>query len=773
MDKRIAEKDHTLSDADRYLFRLQRERTNRQKHASRFSLLDHTDYDEQGEAGANPSGAAPFLPGVDESPLPSDDEQDADEEALFTRKEGTSDDARTAQGEQSAAPGNAMGSGNEADDAPRTRREIMDEVMQKSKSFKAQRQWEKHETDEQTARLDSGLPEIMRLLTQAEAEVAPDPAPALTLPSALKKKVPQAEPVEAAVSSSKAFEYDSVYRMLASEKRARPTDRMLTEEETAEKERDRLVELENLRKRRMQSIDDDQPVVDASNKRKSHVRKGADDLDDGFEHDSDSDVIPVEDQGDALEEDVASDAESDHDKPVGCASSFWNSFSAADVVATKAETQEVPFVYSKCPANVMELQALLKCTTAAQRGDILDRVSKCFAISLDSGRNPRRLERLLECMLFWMERLVEVDSTHIASVVEELDVLLVRVHSFGNTFERTISSWGRALVLKCSKKLEDGDKGLATCWDVSDILLLRCVARLFPSSDLRHGVSTPLALLLSEALGMFRVKCVADVALGTFVGRVLMEVIGGRSGYSPELARFLGDVLSASSELSEEDEQKEDVGLGNVFRRVEDVSECEPLRLSDCKLLISGEEASVSLAGSVLLATASLTEALFDDWLVHADLVFAHTTLRHIPVRSIRMRMCALLADCGKGREALTLYAKRERKVLKMLNPKMRSTESGVYHKRGKTRIGGGEDVDEKSMAVKRVRRALRKEVRGMTRDVRKDAADNASIWFEEERVRRERADAKDKEVRLFMETQQSTWRAAEKKQKKLSGKQW
>ena len=107
----------------------------------------------------------------------------------------------------------------------------------------------------------------------------------------------------------------------------------------------------------------------------------------------------------------------------------------------------------------------------------------------------------------------------------------------------------------------------------------------------------------------------------------------------------------------------------------------------------------------------------------------------------------------------------------KSLNPKFTAV-NGVYKKYDRHRTGAS-SVQQTEDALKRIRKSLRKEERGYARDLRKEAL--MAAWSQNafETAKRAHADSKAKELKLFLEGQQSTWNKSVKRQKKLSGRKW
>ena len=67
----------------------------------------------------------------------------------------------------------------------------------------------------------------------------------------------------------------------------------------------------------------------------------------------------------------------------------------------------------------------------------------------------------------------------------------------------------------CLDVTADNKRTLCLCSGARDVLLLKLWATVFPVSDKRHPVTTPLALLTSSYLSLCPVTCHRDAAIGT------------------------------------------------------------------------------------------------------------------------------------------------------------------------------------------------------------------------------------------------------------------
>ncbi|CAI5979229.1 unnamed protein product, partial [Closterium sp. NIES-65] len=75
------------------------------------------------------------------------------------------------------------------------------------------------------------------------------------------------------------------------------------------------------------------------------------------------------------------------------------------------------------------------------------------------------------------------------------------------------------------------------------LLLLRLWALIFPSSDFRHPVMTPVSLLLGQFLSCCPVRSTKDVAAGLFISALLLNMVSQSRRFVPEALNFLHALL--------------------------------------------------------------------------------------------------------------------------------------------------------------------------------------------------------------------------------------
>ncbi|KAJ2997871.1 nucleolar complex protein 14 [Globomyces sp. JEL0801] len=232
MDRRIGEHDPTLSIEDKMLERFMKEKTKNIRANAMYNLEEEDELTHLGQS----------LSGFDDAGLeavPNDDESDGMIDASIVKY-------------------THFGGFDEGNDpnAKKSRNEIMKEVIAKSKMYKRERQQQKEFDQEMTEKLDEDLDEIRGLLapmgtpkpvTEGKMVVSADRlkliSGEITRPTETQEKVD--------------LDYDKYIREMVYDRRAKPTDRIKSEEELALEAKLELEQLEEARIKRMNGIVDE------------------------------------------------------------------------------------------------------------------------------------------------------------------------------------------------------------------------------------------------------------------------------------------------------------------------------------------------------------------------------------------------------------------------------------------------------------------------------------------------------------------------------------
>ncbi|GLT28770.1 hypothetical protein SLA2020_036780 [Shorea laevis] len=285
VDKRIGEQNETLGEFDKAIMRSQRERQLALSKKSKYNLSDgeEDDYEFPG------LGPLPERDDFEDEMLSDDDNDDGD----GGKRNSTILKSLNSQEVKNPSEGELV-EGEE--NKHKSKKEIMEEVILKSKYFKAQKAKDKEENEQLMEELDksfSSLVQSQKLVSLTEPRKM-NALRALVnkdLPSEQLKKdnIPVTQNAET-YKQDQPDSYDKLVNEMILDMRARPSDRTKTPEEIAQEERERLEQLEEERQKRMlttdDSSDDDGENVEKESTQRPRSISG-DDLGDSFSVDED------------------------------------------------------------------------------------------------------------------------------------------------------------------------------------------------------------------------------------------------------------------------------------------------------------------------------------------------------------------------------------------------------------------------------------------------------------------------------------------------------
>ncbi|CAI5721107.1 unnamed protein product [Peronospora destructor] len=509
-DKRLGEQDLTLSMEDKMMARFQTERKRKMRNASMFVLHD------------------------------SDSEQEENDDALFLTHKGTkigADDDydilnvdRMSDEEVEDEEGRKMdrdivnklhfGGGKGDVDAPKTEegdgkrkthKEVMQEVMMKAKLYKAERQKNKNSQEDATDKLDQGFADLRGLL-----EFRPTRANG-------KDVIPV-----------QMDDFDKLTRELVYEAKAKATERRMSPEETAAKERDRLAQLEKKRVLRMHGADADDIDSDDAGKRmskkdKRKAKKGKtpqlimmpptdDDLtdvyavDDRFAADAEEEKMEDAEDGDdskELDESEEEEFEADfvEDSDVGDEEKVTNEEARKkeeeeEEIEVESDEEmekqkrlqdaekaaaELPFVFD-CPESPEELATIFKKharKSFEKRGLILERIVTYYNPRL-SVENKSKMKRFFAVTVRQFLIFAEQHAAH----KHDLDLLAKTMYTIAQQMGDTAAMVVRELLAQLYRRLHK--RATISAWPtLPQLLLFKALTCIFPTSDLRHNVISP------------------------------------------------------------------------------------------------------------------------------------------------------------------------------------------------------------------------------------------------------------------------------------------
>ncbi|KAL4996534.1 nucleolar protein 14 [Aspergillus recurvatus] len=628
MDRRFGENDPTMTPEERAAERYARASQKKLRKDSMFNL------EEEDEEEFTLTHKGESLSFGDGDGVQDDFEEDMDADDMSDTEKPRK---RKRFIDDPEAEDDGLQDEEEVPERKKSKHEVMQEVIAKSKFYKAQRQMAKEDDDELREELDKGLPELFDMLRGVKPPPKPEPP---------KDDLAGMNPDRAAIMQGQSQgdtekEYDQRLKQLTFDKRSMPTDRTKTEEERVEEEAQRLKKLEEERIRRMRGEDVSENEAEAVEEEEDSEGseeeslpddakdfglqqpmnystsrpEGVDDeddfiLDDLVETRSDVSLSFVEDDEDmsgSEEESEEGEEEEEEDELINGITMPGDK--SGDAPAPDAEIADNGLAYTyPCPNSHEEFLDTIKDVSYQDLPTVIQRIRALHHPRLHSD-NKAKLGRFAGILVQHAAYMVEQPQHLPFAIVENV---LRHIHSLAKSYPESVSLAFRAQLREIA-----ADRPLSL--RPGDLVILTGIATIFPTSDHFHAVSTPAHLCLGRYLGQGPVNSLSDLCTGTYAASLAVQYQTISKRYMPE---FLNYVLNALCILSPEEHPSK---LGSFPLR----QPTEPLRLRPSKPLstrklkfwdISAETESDSKSGpedlklSLITTLSSLLNTASDLW---------------------------------------------------------------------------------------------------------------------------------------------------------------
>ncbi|ESW17858.1 hypothetical protein PHAVU_007G274500 [Phaseolus vulgaris] len=801
VDRRIGENDHALDEFGKAILRSQRERQLNMK-LSKKSKYHLSDGEEDDFEGIDSLGRDDF----EEEMLPDDVDAETHEEIDLVQR-------------RMQIPGENVVDGEEH--RHKSKKEVMEEIILKSKFYKAQKARDKEENEHLVEELDKDFTSLVHseaLLSLTE----PNKMKALKAlvnsnEQSNKDHIPTSRKMENSVQE-KPDDYDKLVKQMGLEMRARPSDRTKTPEEIAQEEKERLEQLEEERQKRMvaaeDSSDEDNSDSEKASEQKPRSLSG-DDLGDSFsvneqimtkkgwvdeilerkdedsasEDDDGEDSDDLESSEDADEEsdeglekhekdlslkdweqsddddDIGADSEdgdeddSDEDKQTDSEDldGVEERLDAAvhikakrddsvknvkrdkdssnekkiNVGVKQSKESDIPYII-EAPKTFEELCSLVDECSNSNIILIVNRIRKSNPITL-AAENRKKMQVFYGILLQYFAVLANKKPLNI----ELLNLLVKPLIEMSTEIPYFAAICARRRIESTRKQfIESIKKSESSSWPSSKTLcLLRLWSMIFPCSDFRHPVMTPVILLMCEYLMRCPIVSGRDIAIGSFLCSMLLSVFRHSRKFCPEAIMFLQTSLLATTEskhISDEDSQlyhlMELKALKPILRIHETVNAISPLNFF--KIIDLPEDSSffteVGFRASVLVTVVETLQGYVDVYkgLSSFPEIFL-PILRILNEIEEQKNMPNSLRDKIKDVAEIIklkvdelhtlrrpLQMRKQKPVpIKMLNPKFEEN----YVK------GRDYDPDRERAELKKLKKQLKREAKGAARELRKD----------------------------------------------------
>jgi nucleolar protein 14 len=552
VDRRIGENNPSMAPEDRMLQRYARQRSKRD---SMFNLEDDEAGGEDAEeallthGGRSIAGLATDDIVRDDFDVEAEGLADDDDDELFTRptkKRRLSEEIAEMEAKNAAEL--------EESGRKKSKKEVMEEVIAKSKLYKYERQQTKEDDEAIRAKLDQGLPDLMALLRGVPAKPPPPVQhmePTKPAASAIHPDRLAFMDTDEAKAKQAEKEYDKRLRQLAMDTRAAPTERTKTEEERVKDNAQRLKELEDKRLRRMKGeeesevekdyrkgpdmIDEDeQDDEDEDNEAAefglddvSRGKKAAFDVEDEDEFIIDEDLVAsgsdVDEDFDEDDEDEDEEAEPDDDSEFLADVLHQDSKTSDRKLDTKEGPSHLAYTYP-CPQNHAQFLDILKGISDEDMPVVIQRIRALYHPQL----NAQNKEKLSLFATALVDHVAYMGSQ--GTKLNIVETVIRHVHSLSRTYPESIGSAFRAHL---------GGMHERGTLEAGDLIILTAIGSIYPTSDHFHQVVTPAVTIMARWLGMNTPpKTPQDLTIGVYVVALALNYQTFSKRFMPETVRF-------------------------------------------------------------------------------------------------------------------------------------------------------------------------------------------------------------------------------------------
>ncbi|KAJ7943307.1 nucleolar protein 14 [Quillaja saponaria] len=796
VDNRIGEQNDELDEFGKAIIRSQRELQLKLNKKVKYNLSDG---EEEGEDFSDGLGAFPEKDDFEDEMLPDDeDEESASLKQINARNVQSPRDIGLMEAEENKH---------------KSKKEVMEEIISKSKFFKAQKAKDKEENEHFMEELDKKFTSLV----QSDVLLSlTDPSKMNALKALVNKSIPNEISNKGSSSSNRRTEnfeqekpdyYDKLVKEMALEMRARPSDRTKTPEEIAQEERERLEQLEVERQKRMVAddyySDEDNEVSEKPSTQKPRSLSG-DDLGDSFSLDEDAktkkgwvdEVLGRKDVEDFVNEDgdssensesedvvVGSDEELDeHEKNLSLKD--WEQSETikggddSSKARIKADSEQpskqldLPYLI-EAPKTMEELCALLVNCSNSDIIVVINRIRGSNAIKL-AAENRKKMQVFYGILLQYFAVLANKKPLNF----ELLNMLVKPLIEMSMELPYFAAICARQRILRTRTQFVETIKNPEnSSWPSSKTLfLLRLWSLKFPSSDFRHAVMTPAILLMCEYLMRCSILSGREIAIGSFLCSMLLSVTRQSRKFCPEAIIFLRSLLMAATDsysTSHQDSQfyhlMELRAVRPLLCFADTTNEIKPLNF--LMVIDLPEDSSFfssdNFRASVLLAIIETLGGYINiyDGLSSFPEIFLPISRLLLEVAQ-QKNMPNLLHDKLKDMSELInskvdehhtlrrpLQMRKQKPVpIKLLNPKFE--ENFVK--------GRDYDPDRERAEMRKLKKQMKREAKGAARELRKDNYFLFEVKEKDKALLEEERAAKYGKAKAFLQEQENAFKSGQ-----------
>ena len=440
-----------------------------------------------------------------------------------------------------------------------------------------------------------------------------------------------------------------------------------------------------------------------------------------------------------------------------------------------ADTFDMTFTPA-LPASYEEFESLVEGLDAQKLSEMLSRIRAYNAKELSEG-GRKKLQVLYGCILQHFSSLSAMSPLPF----DKLDVLTSHIIEIAPLIPFYSGMLSRARLERENNRFRISLKdalGKADAWPSSrPILLAKLLSLVYPVTDKRHPVLTPLSLFLSSNLTFCPIVKPIHASKGLIISEILHNIHSRSGRMAPEALSFAETLLDAFVKFLALDQENEDLGwMKNFSRRRKSSRVAYNTSLDLQKILMPTEKEdssyfdSLQYLDSLLLALLKFLEKLSKNWDCDAYPEMFEFTMNKLEELQGHASEKVCLYNVSVLHHAEGLLEQIRSKAEAIQNSRRPLFSSGIarppvvkqFNPRFEEDFVKGKDYDpDRERAEERkLKKQIRKEERGAIRELRKDAAFMAAVRDQEKARLQARLDNSAKRAISFLQQQESDFKS-------------
>ncbi|KAG5439856.1 hypothetical protein PCANB_000138 [Pneumocystis canis] len=453
----------------------------------------------------------------------------------------------------------------------KSKSQIMKEIIAKSKLQKYQKQKIKEDDDIERETLDAELNDL-RLLLSKNTQIAS--------PKTEKKQL----------NEDKDMQYDLNVKELAYEKRVCSSSRTKTDEEIAREKAEELHKLEGERIKRMKYENslENEDIEEINFFFPRNNLEGDFVIDNDSQTDNDTEFYSFEKETpekfkhkktneifhheNSIEDASIFEKSGDMIKNIDTCNDITSEFS--NIISMSSDNpqhlhldkkkRELAYIYP-CPRSISEFLSILKNIQQEDIPEVVNRIKILYHPSLHP-LNKQKLQSFIAVLLDLILYLSEKKKASLCT----LDILSEHLRDLSDKYPETSYETFYEKLKRLRGRFDQllsSEKKIEFIPLIQDLVLLRIIGTIFPTSDLSHAIIAPTLLIMGQLLSQLKIISLGDIALKLYIITLFAEYINSSQRIVPEAIYALLNIIKILFQKSKKNlsEEKNPIESKNNF----------------------------------------------------------------------------------------------------------------------------------------------------------------------------------------------------------------